>query len=255
MYHSSHYRGMPYAVVCSRRLCPGAGAQPIDHFLFESKRGHCEFFSTTMAIMLRTVGVPSRNITGFIGGTWNRFGHYYAVRQGDAHSWVEAFVDSSSRPAWQTYDPTPTAGVLPADPPNGFYYYARDFVEAVSQRWNTYVVGYDLRKQLGILEDIRRQYDSPRSSFVGGHGFFDSVAPSVTRTAVVLGVAAVAYVAWRYRKRRSHESELPRIPPRERLATSRSVHAVSRRRIRAARPWHGEAASRAPARVRGESSE
>ncbi|MGA2450841.1 MAG: DUF3488 and transglutaminase-like domain-containing protein [Polyangiaceae bacterium] len=183
--------------------------QPIDHFLFESKRGHCEFFSTTMAIMLRTVGVPSRNITGFVGGTWNRFGHYYAVRQGDAHSWVEAFIDSPSRPAWQTYDPTPTAGIQAPDPPGGVYYYARDFVEAVSQRWNTYVVGYDLRKQLGLIEDIRRQYEGPHGTFSSARGFFDFANPSIARTATLLGLAAIAYAAWRYRRRHARPSELP----------------------------------------------
>ena len=189
---------------------PSQGAaQPIDHFLFESKRGHCEFFSTTMAIMLRSVGVPSRNITGFIGGTWNRFGHYYAVRQGDAHSWVEAFLDSPTHPSWQTYDPTPTAGVQPPDPPGGFYYYARDFVEAVSQRWNTYVIGYDLRKQLGLIEDIRRQYESPRFSLGRGHGFFGLVTPSLTRTVALIGVAAVPYAVWRLRGRRSQSPERP----------------------------------------------
>jgi transglutaminase-like putative cysteine protease len=190
---------------------PSQGApQPIDHFLFESKRGHCEFFSTTMAMMLRTVGVPSRNITGFVGGTWNRFGRYYAVRQGDAHSWVEAFIESPSRATWQTYDPTPTAGIQPPDPPGGIYYYARDFVEAVSQRWNTYVVGYDLRKQLGLIEEIRRQYEGPRGALAGTHGFFDSLTLSVARTAAVLAVAAVVYAGWRYRRRPARPSELPR---------------------------------------------
>ena len=60
-----------------------------------------------MAVMLRTVGIPSRNVTGFVGGTWNRFGRYYAVREGDAHSWVEAYIDDPGRPTWQTFDPTP----------------------------------------------------------------------------------------------------------------------------------------------------
>jgi transglutaminase-like putative cysteine protease len=190
---------------------PSQGApQPIDHFLFESRRGHCEFFSTTMAIMLRTVGVPSRNITGFIGGTWNRFGHYYAIRQGDAHSWVEAYIDLPARSGWQTYDPTPTAGVQPQDPPSGFYYYARDFVEAVSQRWNTYVVGYDLRKQIGLIEDIRRQYDNPHSPLGGLHGTVDSVAPFVTRTGGLLGAVAIAYAVWRHRRRRLPSPGTPR---------------------------------------------
>ena len=78
--------------------------QPVDHFLFESKRGHCEFFSTAMALMLRAVGIPSRNVTGFVGGTWNRFGHYYAVREGDAHSWVEAYIDNPTRSGWRTFE-------------------------------------------------------------------------------------------------------------------------------------------------------
>src|SRR5690606_6019380 len=68
----------------------GQASDPLDHFLFESKRGHCEFYSTAMVIMLRQLGVPARNVTGFVGGTYNRFGNFYAVRQGDAHSWVEA---------------------------------------------------------------------------------------------------------------------------------------------------------------------
>ena len=71
----------------------GKSKQPLDDFLFESKRGHCEFYSTAMAVMLRAVGVPTRNVTGFIGGSYNRFGKFYAVRQGDAHSWVEVFID------------------------------------------------------------------------------------------------------------------------------------------------------------------
>ncbi len=148
--------------------------QPVDHFLFESKRGHCEFFSTAMALMLRSVGIPSRNVTGFVGGTWNRFGHYYAVREGDAHSWVEAYIDPGS-PAgsprdrahtatWQTFDPTPASGAQPMEPPGGLYYYLRDLVEAMSQRWNTYVVGYDLRKQVHLFDELSRRYERLRRS-------------------------------------------------------------------------------------------
>jgi transglutaminase-like putative cysteine protease len=167
-------------------------AQPIDHFLFESRRGHCEFFSTAMALMLRAVGIPSRNVTGFVGGTWNRFGHYYAVREGDAHSWVEAYVDSSAHPGWRTFDPTPPSGAQPLEPPNGVYYYLRDFVEALSQRWNTYVVGYDLRKQVRIFDEVSHRYESLR--FVG----------SMRRPAIGLAVVIAggfAYAAWRRRRR------------------------------------------------------
>ena len=63
--------------------------EPLEDFLFVQKAGHCEYFASALAVMLRTVGVPTRSVNGFYGGEWNSFGHYLAVRQGDAHSWVE----------------------------------------------------------------------------------------------------------------------------------------------------------------------
>ena len=176
--------------------------QPVDDFLFESKRGHCEFFSTAMAVMLRAVGIPSRNVTGFVGGTWNRFGHYYAVREGDAHSWVEAYVDHPSRPGWTTFDPTPPSGAQPLEPPTGPYYWVRDFMEAMSQRWNTYVVGYDLRKQVRIFDEMSRRYERFRSRA----GMSSGPLAKLTRGPVVAGVllclVAVAYVLWKRRRQR-----------------------------------------------------
>jgi transglutaminase-like putative cysteine protease len=179
--------------------------QPVDHFLFESHRGHCEFFSTAMAVMLRMVGIPSRNVTGFVGGTWNRFGHYYAVREGDAHSWVEAFVGDPSQPrlgTWRTFDPTPPSGAQPLEPPNGVYYYLRDFVEALSQRWNTYVVGYDLRKQVRLFDEMTLRYHKLRRQVGMDRGILDKITrgPIVAGSALLL--ALVAYVLWRRYQRR-----------------------------------------------------
>jgi hypothetical protein len=167
-------------------------SQPVEHFLFESKRGHCEFFSTAMAMMLRAVGIPSRNVTGFVGGTWNRFGRYYSVREGDAHSWVEAYIDNALHPGWRTFDPTPPSGAQPLEPPNGFYYYARDFVEALSQRWNKYVVGYDLRKQVHMFDEVSQRYERLRIAH--------STRGPVLAAALALALG-VGYAAWRRRRR------------------------------------------------------
>ncbi|HEU4534919.1 MAG TPA: transglutaminase domain-containing protein, partial [Polyangiaceae bacterium] len=132
---------------------PSSGApSPLDHFLFESKRGHCEFYSTAMAMLLRVAGVPSRNVTGFVGGTYNRFGRYYAVRQGDAHSWVEAYVDGFG---WVTFDPTPPVDVTPRSDIHGLLALLRDILEASGQRWNRHIVGYDLHQQLSLFERVR----------------------------------------------------------------------------------------------------
>jgi len=175
--------------------------QPVDHFLFESKRGHCEFFSTALAVMLRTVGIPSRNVTGFVGGTWNRFGRYYAVREGDAHSWVEAYIDDGTRSGWRTFDPTPPSGAQPLEPPGGVYYYLRDFVEALSQRWNTYVVGYDLRKQLRLFDEASRRYQRLRSRTGVDKGPWDKLTRGPSLAGALLAVLAVSYALWKRRRK------------------------------------------------------
>ena len=129
----------------------GRSKQPLDDFLFESKRGHCEFYSTALAVMLRTVGVPTRNVTGFIGGSYNRFGKFYAVRQGDAHSWVEVYLDDVG---WKTFDPTPPGDAAPKSELAGVWASLRDFLEATSQRWERHVVGYDLNQQVSLWQTL-----------------------------------------------------------------------------------------------------
>jgi transglutaminase-like putative cysteine protease len=139
----------------------GAAPNPLDHFLFESRRGHCEFYSTAMAIMLRTLGIPARNVTGFIGGSYNRFGDYYAVRQGDAHSWVEVYLDGRG---WTRFDPTPPADAAPQSEVTGLLAFVRDVFEAATQRWNRHVIGYDLPQQLELLRSAHRTYSGWRGS-------------------------------------------------------------------------------------------
>jgi protein-glutamine gamma-glutamyltransferase len=140
----------------------GSAKRPLEHFLFVSKRGHCEFYSTAMALMLRTLGIPTRNVTGFAGATYNRFGKFYAVRQGDAHSWVEAWLEPIG---WQRFDPTPAA--TPPVPTLWARWVAstRDVIEATSQRWNRHVERYDLRQQIELVSSLRRHVSSLSGGF------------------------------------------------------------------------------------------
>ncbi|HEY8077929.1 MAG TPA: DUF3488 and transglutaminase-like domain-containing protein, partial [Labilithrix sp.] len=177
----------------------GGKPQPVDHFLFESKRGHCEFFSTAMALMLRSIGIPSRNVTGFVGGTYNRFGHYYAVREGDAHSWVEAYFDDPIR-GWLTFDPTPTSGAQPLQDTTGAYVYMRDLVEALSQRWNRYVIGYDLKTQIRVFDDISRRYERLRDKTGTNKGTFERLTRAPVIAGVFLVALLVAYLLWKRRR-------------------------------------------------------
>src|SRR5205814_543603 len=77
---------------------------PLAYFLFSRKKGHCEYFASAMAVMLRTVGIPSRLATGFQSGMYNPLSDLWVVRASDAHSWVEAWIPGYG---WATFDPTP----------------------------------------------------------------------------------------------------------------------------------------------------
>ena len=126
------------------------GREPIDFFLFERKKGHCEYFSSAMAIMLRTVGVPTRNVNGFLGGEWNEYDDYIAVRAGDAHSWVEVYLGEAG---WVTFDPTPAADQLGRGG-DGLIDRLRRFADTVRFKWFKWVIEYDLHQQLGFFRRI-----------------------------------------------------------------------------------------------------
>jgi transglutaminase-like putative cysteine protease len=191
----------------------GSAKNPLYDFLFVSKRGHCEFYSTAMAMMLRTLGVPTRNVTGFIGGTYNRFARSYAVRQGDAHSWVEVYLDDTG---WTRFDPTPPANAAPQSEISGLLAFARDFVEATTQRWNRHVIGYDLKQQIGLLRSVHRSYSALRDR----PGSIGKVlaSPRLTLLALVALGGGVYAALWLRRRRNAP-------PPSTRPSSEREIAA------------------------------
>ncbi len=135
---------------------PQPGADPLDSFLFDHQRGHCEYFSTALAILLRTVGIPTRSVNGFWGGKWNENSSYLAIRNAEAHSWVEVPFGPYG---WVRFDATPSAANVSQqthwlDP-------FRNFYDELRFRWIKYVIQYDLQAQLGLLEQIRDQLSGP----------------------------------------------------------------------------------------------
>ncbi|MDQ6709275.1 MAG: transglutaminase domain-containing protein [Candidatus Dormibacteraeota bacterium] len=92
-----------------------AGVRPLDYFLFTSRKGFCQDFSTAMNVMLRTLGIPSRQISGFGQGTFDEKTRRYLVNSLDAHSWVEAFFPGYG---WIPFEATPDGINLPVTRPN-----------------------------------------------------------------------------------------------------------------------------------------
>ncbi|HKB77821.1 MAG TPA: transglutaminaseTgpA domain-containing protein [Myxococcales bacterium] len=132
------------------RELPGEQKDPIAHFLFESRRGHCELFSSAMVVLLRLAGIPARNVTGYYGGVHSSAG-YWAVRAGDAHSWVEAYVPGVG---FVPFDPTPPSGRGGVD--RGLWSGAVLAWDGLAQRWRAFVVDYDLLSQQRTLQQLGR---------------------------------------------------------------------------------------------------
>ncbi len=125
------------------------------HFLFDDRRGHCEYFATAMAVLLRTLDVPTRVVNGFYGGRWNEVGQYVQIRQGDAHSWVEVWLD---REGWTTFDPTPPAEMRLTNT-SGAWSAAREWLDYLRYRWYQWVVEYSLEKQAEVFKKAAQAFD------------------------------------------------------------------------------------------------
>jgi transglutaminase-like putative cysteine protease len=134
-----------------------ASADPVEDFLFARKTGYCEHYATAMVVMLRTLGIPSRLVTGFLPGAWNDFGNYYTIRQQDAHAWVEVYFPRSG---WVTFDPTPS---VPAAAPSLVWWNIDKIVDSIRLRWDRYVVQYSFRDQMAVAKSLRDQSERVRS--------------------------------------------------------------------------------------------
>lgn len=141
---------------------------PILDFLENRRRGHCAYYASALAMLLRSVDIPCRVVNGFKGGDWNGIVNVLTVRQKHTHSWVEACVnDRGGTPLWLTLDPTPgderdlqvaRVGKMPG----GF----RQFADLVRYVWVFYVAGFNSERQEELLYGpIRRLAQEARNGF------------------------------------------------------------------------------------------
>ncbi|MCC2641219.1 MAG: conserved rane protein of unknown function, Transglutaminase-like [Nitrospira sp.] len=122
---------------------------PLEDFLLTRKTGYCEHYATAMVVLLRTVGIPARLVTGFLATEWNGFGKHYTVRQRDAHAWVEVYFPQSG---WITMDPTPPVadGSIQA-----WWKSAGSVLDSVRLEWDRLFVHYSAKDQLAVVQGIR----------------------------------------------------------------------------------------------------
>jgi protein-glutamine gamma-glutamyltransferase len=231
---------------------------PVEHFLVNHRQGHCEYFASALALLLRAQQVPARVVVGYRGGEFNQFGKYYDVRQLHAHAWVEVYLERTDLPVdlqaevdeeapavWLRLDPTP-----PSFRGGEFHSPSRlaqasSYLESI---WNDHVLGLNSSRQQSavyaplvervrqlvtpVQESVRRWTDAAAwrhflQSFVGAWGIDPPDAKVPWRTiGVVLLLAASLVVLLRTAIRRGYGRRLRRWFSQSRTSASKANPAV-----------------------------
>lgn len=150
-------------------LPPALGRDSVDEFLFDTKRGFCEHFASAFVVLMRSAGVPARVVTGYQGGEINPLDNYMTVRQAEAHAWAEVYLPAQG---WVRIDPTAIsmpgrvdsgiARSVPTGDPvpylmrvdSAWLKSMRYNWEALTNRWNLWVLGYNTDRQREFLARI-----------------------------------------------------------------------------------------------------
>jgi transglutaminase-like putative cysteine protease len=161
----------------------GGAANPIQDFLERSQAGHCEYFASSLAIMLRHRGVPARVVNGYRLGPWIQEGGYFLVTQNEAHSWVE-YYDRSAR-GWFVADPTPPAPPSLLGTGSLGAAMAR-LGDALRFRWDRSVVRFSDEDQVAGFSWIQARVDRWNLGAVGPR-----LKAALVALAALLGVGAL----------------------------------------------------------------
>ena len=193
------------------------GREPLADFLFNVREGHCEYFASAMAVMLRTQGIATRVVNGFQQGDYNDTADVFVVRQKHAHSWVEVYFPREK--VWVPFDPTPAAGHTSGTYSGGIYERLSGYMEALETFWIQYFVAFDNQEQQSLVRSARRsfvEFQAESANWVnslqttlsewwaearGDRGLQNSAIATGTVAAIVAGIAvSLLFVLWLLRK-------------------------------------------------------
>jgi transglutaminase-like putative cysteine protease len=189
---------------------PRLGPEPIDEFLFGTRRGFCEHYASSFVYLMRAAGVPARVVTGYLGGELNPINDVWVVRQSDAHAWAEVW---SEERGWVRVDPTAAVapdriergleGALAGDEllPGAFLRSSdlllrlRNSWDAVDDAWNRFFIGYgpDLQRELALLVGLGPDWQTLASALI-----------------VAVAVLMLALTAWLVRSHRPRPPDAAR---------------------------------------------
>jgi len=208
------------------------GQDPIVAFLYDVKRGHCEYFAGAMALMCQSLGMQARVVTGFKCDEFNDFSGYYIVRQSHAHAWVEV----KTADGWKTYDPT--SGNDIGRTKITVWQRMKHLLNYMEYTYANSVIAYDNQNQenlvnavetqmtntiyrgVGVFDTLRSWLNSEQFDYVTSHLVFVIVA--LILLALIGFVGLYLWEKWRLR-RRAARIGLEALPPDERLRLARQL--------------------------------
>lgn len=142
---------------------PLLGRHSVDEFLFDTRAGFCEHFSSAYVVLMRAAGIPARVVTGYQGGWWSTTGEYLLVRQSDAHAWAEIWLQDRG---WVRVDPTSavdpvrvefnaaSGGAGPDWMYGNWMRNLRNQLDLVNRMWTQMVVGFNAARQANLLQPL-----------------------------------------------------------------------------------------------------
>jgi transglutaminase-like putative cysteine protease len=230
---------------------------PLEGFLLERTEGHCEYFASSMVVLLRSAGLPARLVNGFAGGHDNTLGGFLEVAQSDAHAWVEV---PFRKAGWVRYDPTPAdlrlAGAEALRKSAGW----TELASAIELWWFRNVVDFDRGTQARAVRKVWTAWHQWRRGEAPPEDLGDDTPLSIVMPTVplwVAGLAALAAAAFGAELRRRRRRQRPRLPATYARALGllarrghvRAEHETARGFARAVAPSVPPAAAEAFARL------
>ncbi len=176
---------------------------PIDRFLFETRRGFCEHYASSFVFLMRAAKIPARVVTGYLGGEWNPLGDYMLIRQADAHAWAEVWLEDHG---WVRIDPTSAVspdrierGVsrminvdesvplfVRASYGHSWLNHLSLFIDNVNYQWNRWVVAFGPEQQRVLLSKLG--FKQPT---------WDSLVILMVSGCILIGGVYIAFFIWR----------------------------------------------------------
>ncbi|HEY2589799.1 MAG TPA: DUF3488 and transglutaminase-like domain-containing protein [Tepidisphaeraceae bacterium] len=231
---------------------------PIEAFLYDWKKGHCELFAGAMTLMCQSLGLEARMVIGFKcdGANFNTLNDQYTVHDSDAHAWVEVRTPDG----WKTYDPT-SAIDAPAAPKTGLWTRAKHLVEYLEYTYANAVIAYDAQNQNSVVASVEAGLTSTASRgstawaelqdflFVEHIvGFWNASAAILTGFMLLMILVLAGALGWflweRWRlRRRAARIGIETLPEPERFRLARQLRFYDEllrllRRHRITRPAH-----------------